>query len=266
MTKSAPSHLLTIDIEPAPRDQFPLDDRSRGLLVMGEADREAQLWAIRELVRRLRHEDKETSQRIQRIEAQANHPSWNNRDVDDLIDHYYTSGFQHAAHSMSVIAMLAPFIESMFKEAFTGIRLALESRDQLPSSRHGRWQMEAAKQWDCRYKSVSARPDLVGGILELADAIDVARDFPVDLASTLRALFAYRNRMFHWGFEWPQAQRLAFAALILSERWPAEWFPKWTRGNEPVVFYLSEAFVDHCLGVIDSVIVGVGRYLDRNGW
>ncbi len=67
---------------------------------------------------------------------------------------------------------------------------------------HVRWTMPKDKQWDCRRASPD-RPHLVDGILELADATGLAADLPTDLRKTLAALFGYRNKMFHLGFEWP---------------------------------------------------------------
>ena len=49
----------------------------------------------------------------------------------------------------------------------------------------------------------------------------------------------------------------------LSVRQNADWFGRATTGGEPWVFYLSPAFVDHCLGTIDAVIVGLGAFVRR---
>jgi len=76
----------------------------------------------------------------------------------------------------------------------------------------------------------------------------------------LRALFAYRNKMFHWGFEWPPEERKAFAAQIAQ--WPSNWFATATEDGNPWIFYLTDVFVDHCLEQVDQVVLGIGAYVD----
>jgi hypothetical protein len=95
--------------------------------------------------------------------------------------------------------MLAPFIESVFKRVFAGIRDRL---DHIEDARKGhvRWVMQPDKQWDCSY-ALPCRKHLVDGIVELADAIGLAADLPAELRKTLAALFGYRNKMFHLGSE-----------------------------------------------------------------
>ena len=78
------------------------------------------------------------------------------------------------------------------------------------------------------------------------------------------ALFTYRNRMFHHGFEWPMNERKKFDEMIREEGWPPEWFRKSESGGEPWIFYMSDQFVQHCLTTIDQVLEGVGRYLKRH--
>ena len=77
------------------------------------------------------------------------------------------------------------------------------------------------------------------------------------------ALTAYRNSMFHNGFEWPLAERQMFGELIAAEGWPDGWFKKSTTGGVPWIFYMSDEFIAHGLEVIDQLLEGVGRYLEQ---
>ena len=70
---------------------------------------------------------------------------------------------------------------------------------------------------------------------------------------TLAALFAYRNKMFHNGFEWPMKERHKFSEEIQRRGWPPEWFKKSTSGDQPWIFYMSADFIQHCLDTIDQV-------------
>ncbi len=82
---------------------------------------------------------------------------------------------------------------------------------------------------------------------------------PSDLGRTLAALFAYRNKMFHWGLEWPLDERQRFVRRIRDEKWDT-WFVMSTSGDHPWIIYMSRGFVDHCLDTIDRTIDGIGAY------
>jgi hypothetical protein len=84
---------------------------------------------------------------------------------------------------------------------------------------------------------------------------------PEGWKATLSALFAYRNKMFHHGFEWPMTERAAFAETMRKQRWPADWFLGGTSDREPWIFYLSPAFIDRCLQLADGVLAAFGNFI-----
>jgi hypothetical protein len=57
---------------------------------------------------------------------------------------------------MAAVGMLAPFVESLFKQAFPGIRDLLDRNGRVPIA-HARWTMPKDKQWDCRRASPIGR-------------------------------------------------------------------------------------------------------------
>ena len=239
------------------------DDRYLASQLLASLDYDAQLRAIHALLGRHRRAAEELSESINELDAFARRSSGmvNQRAIDDWVDHLHDSVFQDAAHSMAAVGMLAPFVEALFKQAFPGIKQLLDQRGLTPSP-HKRWSMKPDVRWDCRFTSPHRR-DLVAGIVKLADATGLSAEFPPHLPATLSALYAYRNKMFHFGFEWPEPERQSFARRVLDEGWPPEWFGRATTGGEPWVFYLSRAFVDHCLETIDTVIVGLGAFVRR---
>ncbi|MES2032372.1 MAG: hypothetical protein V4477_24620 [Pseudomonadota bacterium] len=247
------------------RDELALqfDDRDLASQLLDSLDYDAQLRAIHALLGRHRRAAEELSESINELDDFARRTSGlvNQRAVDDWVDHLHDSVFQDAAHSMAAVGMLAPFVEALFKQAFPGIKLLLDQRCLTPSP-HSRWSMKTDVRWDCRFTSPRRR-DLVLGIVELADATGLSAELPARLPATLSALFGYRNKMFHFGFEWPESERQSFARRILDVGWPADWFGRATTGGEPWVFYLSPAFVDHCLETINAVIVGLGAFVRR---
>lgn len=245
-------------------DLSAFEDRFLASFVLGSPNYDAQLYAIRGLLRLHGQADEALSNEITATEAFIKQASGsaNERAVDDWVDHLHQSVFQDAAHSMAAVGMLAPFIESLFKEAFRGIRDLLVRNGRAPIA-YARWKMPTKKQWECRHASPD-RLDLVDGIVELAEATGLTADLPADLHMTLAALFGYRNKMFHLGFEWPDADRGAFERRIVEDGWPQDWFSQATSDGKPWVFYLSDTFVQHCLATVDQIFAGLGAFVRRS--
>ena len=119
--------------------------------------------------------------------------------------------------------MIAPFIESVFYQAFQNIGREM-TKDGSPPSNHARWKQSVEEPWDCRFvwTGEHRRKDLVKGIMQLSDVIDMTRFMPKDLELTLSALFAYRNKTFHCGFEWSLEERFRFNKRLNESSWPAD--------------------------------------------
>lgn len=222
-------------------------------------DYEAQLLAIRNLL--LSHRDAEEAEliRLREIEELGESQS-SQRLADDWVDQLHGMVYQDAAHSMAAIGLLAPFIESLFVHFFRYIATNTTG-EQRPISTHERWHQSSTDYWDCRYvwRKGRRQRDVVRGILQLSDAIGATANLPAALDTTLSALFAYRNQMFHWGLEWPINERERFTKRIQSEGW-RDWFSKSESGGRPWIIYMSRDFVDHCIDMIDAIIDGIGRY------
>jgi hypothetical protein len=244
---------------------FQLDLWDHLFLLDLNLDIQSQLIAIRELLSYHRQASEAFLREIKEIEEHAKKLSGtlNDRAVDEWLDRVRHSVYQDAAHSMSAVGMLAPFIESLFHECYQGIgRNFFPSTSPLVS--HDRWDAAHAVQWDCHFvieASREPRKDLVRGVRQLADATGLARLLPKDLDQTLAALFGYRNKMFHYGFEWPLPERHRFARRISDENWPRDWFQQATSGDEPWIYYLSQRFVDHCLTFIEQTLDGFSAFV-----
>ena len=94
----------------------------------------------------------------------------------------------------------------------------------------------------------------------LVDEVEVREYMPDELEATLAALFAYRNKTFHFGFEWPSKELERFEDQLESSSWPGSWFSKATSDNRPWMFYMSPEFIDHCLELVENVVEGIERY------
>lgn len=238
-------------------------DHDAAYELLDALDYDAQLYAIRTLLQRHREADQQLVDEIKRLEVRANelHGEANEYAVAFLIDHYHGSVYQDAAHSMAAVGMLAPFVESIFYHAFQGIRQQTQSGLGAISS-HDRWQQPTEDQWDCHFvwKRGKRSGNLVEGILQLSEATGLHTYLPATLRHTLQALFEYRNKMFHCGFEWPVHERAGFQRRIAESGWPTDWFATATHGGKPWVFYMASVFIEHCLESIEGVITGIGAF------
>ena len=196
-------------------------------------DVEAQLLAIKSLIRRNRQADEDLNRRIDdlRKQDQQGNDFW----VDDI----YQSFFQDVAHSMAAVGMLAPFIEALFTAIFP----------RLPD--------EKAKD----------KQGIVKATTQLAESSGLAQFFPDDYEKTLDALFLYRNKMFHNGFIWPLDVRKKFQKTIKERGWPCNWFEETIhkdpceKGDKemPWIFCMSADFIEHCLLTVENILDGYGK-------
>lgn len=255
------------DMAGAGFDGFKLSHRDHALHLIGERDLDAQLIAIKGVLRRNREAEEQVSEEIKALDAQIR-----NLVTDDVeyqihmenhwVDTMHGTVFQDAAHSMSAVGMLAPLVESLFAAIFGGLHDRLTGHDPGDS----RTKAAQDQYWNPRvaFGKDGPREDVVLGIEQLATSTGLQRFLPEGYKKSLSALFAYRNNMFHNGVEWPPEVRQKFANRIKNDAWPVVWFSQATRGDDPWVFYMSDEFIAHCLQMIDQVLEGVGRYLAQN--
>jgi hypothetical protein len=226
----------------------------------GGVDYIAQISAIRDLLHRHKQDHESLHDEMTQI-TEFIKKTGSTRAIDEYGEHFFAQVYQDAAHSMAAVGMLAPLIESMFDQSFAGIRQLFETSTMAINSSHSRWGQRSKKKWDCRLfwdGKTWKNKGLAKGILQLAETVGLSADMPYDLEPVLQAFFEYRNKMFHCGFEWPTVERKRFEEKRAN--WPSEWFSKATRGEEPWIFYLTEAFTEHCLDIIDDVLSGIGAF------
>ena len=238
--------------------------RDAAVLLMPRLDYESQLIAVVGLLDSHRQAEKKIEARIKKMESLARRTPGEHA-VDMWIEKVHQSIYQDAAHSMAAVGMIAPLIESVFDHTFQEIgRLAI---GLPPLTTHYRLQNVKRETWDCHWvlnKDGKWSPSLVKGMVQLLDAIDLKAHLPEALAEklapTLSALFAYRNKMFHCGFEWPVKEREKFQAELSASGWPTDWFSKSETDNRPWMFYMSQTFIDHCLTMSGEIIGAIGGF------
>lgn len=102
---------------------------------------------------------------------------------------------------------------------------------------------------------------MVRGILQLVDSTGLTPHLPADYAKVLNALFKYRNKMLHQGFEWLPSERTNFEAMIVSEGWPSDWFERSLTNGETWIIYMSDVLIRHTLTRIDEILDGIGVFI-----
>jgi hypothetical protein len=225
---------------------------------------DAQLAAISALLHRNEAAGQALAGDIKQVDKYARSVTGRLNDYacDQYVDLCQTSVYQDAAHSMAAVGMLAPLIETIFCQSFQGVRNEFFANCD-PANRHARWKTQDDERWDCHRIRQGNRwqTNLVQGIFELSDAVGIRKHWPGDLDSVLTALFAYRNKMFHHGLEWPAAERQAFAKRITDEGWDTKWFCSATSGGDPWVFYLTDEFITHAFETIERVLEGFSTFI-----
>ena len=252
--------------------RFKVSNRDQALFLIRERDLEAQLLAIRGALSRNQQSDAAVAAEIKELDEQIRTYAGGDQRYqmylqDQWIDALHDTAFQDAAHSMAAVGMLAPFVESLFVSIFRGLREYGQSNNNV-SSDDPKTAASSNEAWDpqSEFDHQRRRRGVVNGILHVSSTTGLAKYLPSSYDKTLNALFAYRNKMFHLGFEWPKDKRMKFDRRVRSDEWPAEWFRKATRGDKPWIFYLSDEFITHCLKTIDEVLEGVGAYFrERQG-
>lgn len=186
--------------------------------------------------------------------------------IGDLV---YTSIFRDIAHSMTAVGALAPFAESVFVHSLGYICSKFEK--QFPST-HTRWKNANQLAWDCHLsfnENGCVEKNISKGIIQLLEALDVKNKFPANLEKILSALFAYRNKMFHGGYEWLEDEREKFWKRVEKE-WNIgghEWFQNASSGGKVWIIYMSDTFIEECLDCIKdslSAFESIFRDMQKN--
>ena len=237
-----------------------ITDRDVGEAVL-EPQFESQLVAIRSVLERNHEVEQRVSAEIERLDAEIRDRGDNLWMENQRIDHLHSATFLDAAHSMAAVGLIAPLIESLFDRAFGYLKHSMGELYSLQSG-HARWQLD--DRWNHRFVWKRGRREagIAKGIVQLAEAIDLKKHLPADLERTLSALFAYRNKMFHCGLEWPDKDLKMFDKLIDSEGW-VDCFTRAESGGNPWIFYMSREFTNHCLETVDRIIEGIGARVRR---
>ncbi|GMM94505.1 hypothetical protein [Qipengyuania sp. MTN3-11] len=244
---------------------FGLTNRDYAVLLLEEVDLEAQMLAVRDILRRNNAADEALDREIDAMRERATKASgdYGMHLENRWVDHLHGSVFQDAAHSMAAIGMLAPMLESLFVAIFRGIAGFRPPIAPVTPTGPRAVHVGDPDFWDPHfvYGARGKSKDISRGIVQLAESTGLASYLPADYGRSLDALFKYRNKMFHHGFEWPKPERQKFEQLIIDKAWPAEWFDRSTSAGETWIIYMSDVQIKHAMTEIDAILEGTGRFV-----
>lgn len=240
--------------------------RDFACVLLPTVDYDSQLEAIRSLLTLHKQNEKRCSAKIAEVERELQDLTGIQSDFanHERAEILHMSVYIDAAHSMAAIGMLAPFIETIFYQAFrSGGSHYGDAIDLLPN--HSRWAQDTEAGWDCRFfwKKGKRFVNLVEGIMQLSSATGLKEFLPPNLRNILSAVFTYRNKMFHLGFEWPMNERKKFQTLIASEKWPDNWFACATSDASPWIYYMTDTLISECIEQINNVLHALGQFAVR---
>lgn len=231
-------------------------DREYAEMTLSDMDIALQVLAIREVLERNRVAGLDRAQEIETLAAHAREAVGSHAEhlVDLHIEGLHFSVYQDAANSAAAVAMLAPLLETVFVRMFSHLG---KSRTKVVDAT-SRETLTRADLWNPKlvFRSSGRAEDLVSGIKQVSDMSGLTPLLPADYETVLKALFAYRNNMLHNSFEWPEARLRSFTGQ--AAQWPATWFSKSSRGNDPWIFYMGDAFVDRCLALVGEILSAFG--------
>ena len=231
--------------------------------VMGDFNLELQLLAIKSLLCRNREAEEDSIREIECLYERARQAeqTYSPYQDEEWVDRTFESFFHDVAHSMAAVGMLAPFVEALFVRIFQYFQHE-EQNTRPANTENQRRQLAENEYWNpyLLFKNRSRRKDIAEGIIQLADSVGLTEFFPNDYEKILRALYRYRNKMFHYGFLWPEVERKNFRKTLRDYDWPDDWFQETTHNGNPYIFYMSDKFIDQCVETIDGILNGVGAY------
>ncbi|SUB02248.1 Uncharacterised protein [Pannonibacter phragmitetus] len=246
-----------------------LCDRDYIYSLIDNVEWESQLRAISLLLQRNRAARKEASEEIKQNESELR--SYNGPHHDHYVDQHvfllHETVYQDAAESMAAIGMIAPMVESILCQSLAALgRMHREKNKELPAQK--RW-MRANKieckwedLWNCQ-KYFNRENEIVSnfidGFPQLADACGLEKYLPADFMVWFRAMFTYRNFMFHGGFEWSIGNRRKFTREIKEKGWQS-FFTCATSDDEPWIYYLKTETIEEMPIWVEKMLDSLGAF------
>ncbi len=244
-----------------------LDNSDYIYTLIDNVEWDSQLRAISLVISRNKKAREDFSAYIKQNEEEvkAYNGPHHNHYVDEHVDLLHETVYRDAAESMAAIGMIAPMVESILCQSLAALGRMYQEKKMSPPA-HARWtradrtNCTPEDRWNCQIKITNKNDvsyNIFDGFPQLAEACGLNRYLSADFMTWFKAMFSYRNYMFHGGFEWSVSNRQKFANLIEREGWQ-KFFTCSTSGGVPWIYYLTNE-------TIEDMPDWVGRILDELG-
>ncbi|OWO89717.1 hypothetical protein B5E41_30015 [Rhizobium esperanzae] len=241
-----------------------LQGRDYLFFLLDNLDWDSQLLAVRMMIARNRHAAEAFSKAIERDEeeVQAYRGPHHHHYVDQHTDMLHESIFRDAAESMAAIGMIAPMVESTLGQSLAALG-EMYTRKNLTPPEHKRWKRANGDpaRWNCQiYFNNKGEPknNILEGFPQLAAASGLEQFLSPGFHTWFKAMFTYRNFMFHGGFEWSLERRAAFKEAIEKNGWDV--FTCSKTGGEPWAFYITDEAINQMPTMVESMLDSLAQF------
>lgn len=204
--------------------------------VFPDYDPDAQLFAISEVIRSL---DKVLEAK-ERVFDETNYSNLNPDYSGDMYaGDLHELGFLETAVSHSAIAVIAPFLEGLFRYEIAALHdNGYRINPEYPRANQDKfWEIEFALNEKGKMKK-----NIAMGIYQILEALGLLSFFPVDFKVMLSIIFKYRNYTLHNGFEAKMEQRNTFKNDVEQLRCSA-YFSWVTTDGRPWLVTMKKEFI-----------------------
>lgn len=214
-------------------------------------DPDAQLIAISTIITSLANVIREKEKSFNETDYSKLNPVYSG---DFYADDLHELGFLDVAVSHSIIAVIAPFIEGLFRHEISALQdNEFRGNPEHPRMKKSLWKIELMLDSAGKIKK-----NIAGGIYQTLEAYDLLRFFPNDTKEMLEIIFWYRNYALHNGFEAKTEQRNILKQEIQRKGW-GEYFSWATSGGNPWMVSMKKDFMLKCFDFCVKVKKGFDR-------
>lgn len=233
--------------------------------LLDNLDWDSQLSAVRLMIARNKEAREAYDKAIKRDkeEVQAYRGPYRHHYDDQHTDMLHETIFRDAAESMAAIGMIAPMVESTLGQSLAALGNMYETKKIAPPV-HKRWTRAGThkERWNCQFhfnNKKEAKNNILEGFPQLAAASGLEPFLPPGFHSWFKAMFSYRNSMFHGGFEWSLERRSAFRESIEKNGWE-QFFTCSETGGQPWAYYLTNDTLNEMPSVVETLLDGLAAF------
>ena len=220
-----------------------------------DCDPDTQLIAISTIITSLTKTLEEKEKSFDKTDYSKLNPAYSG---DLYADDLCNLGFLDVAVSHSIIAVIAPFLEGLFRHEIA----ALHDNGFKGKPGHPRTKEKEQLFWQIKFMpdgdGIKKDSKTARGIYQILEALDLLKFFPNDTKEMLEIIFSYRNYTLHNGFEAKIKERNEFKRKIEEKGW-GKYFSWTTSDSKPWIVSMKKDFMLKCFDFCIEVSKGFDR-------